>query len=172
MIRCINDGVTTIKTGLQDNLWSDESSLTLFPNQEECAFEEHQGNLQSGMHGSNSETQGRFCDDFGSNIVVQYSLGSIIILHGHITAREYLGRLSNQVHPMIQKLFPNNDAVFQDDNVPIHTAGTVQSWFEEHEGELQHLPWPAQSPHLNITEPVCGQFWRLRRGTGSHLQHL
>jgi hypothetical protein len=34
------------------------------------------------------------------------------------------------------------------------TAGTVQSWFEEHEGELQHLPWPAQSPDLNITGPL------------------
>jgi hypothetical protein len=47
---------------------------------------------------------------------------------------------------MIQTLFPKNDAVFQDDNVAIHTAGTVQSWFEEHEGELQHLRWSAQSP--------------------------
>jgi hypothetical protein len=53
---------------------------------------------------------------------------------------------------MIQTLFPNNDAVSQDDNAAIHTAGTVQSWFEEHEGELQHLPWPAQSPDLNIIE--------------------
>jgi hypothetical protein len=35
-----------------------------------------------------------------------------------------------------------------------HTAGTVQSWFEEHEGELQYLPWPARSPDLNITEPL------------------
>jgi hypothetical protein len=43
---------------------------------------------------------------------------------------------------MIQTLFPN-DAVLQDDNAPIHIAGTVQSWFEKHEGELQHLPWPA-----------------------------
>jgi hypothetical protein len=43
---------------------------------------------------------------------------------------------------MIQKLFPK-DAVFQDDNAHIHTAGTVQSWFAELEGELQHLPWPA-----------------------------
>jgi hypothetical protein len=44
---------------------------------------------------------------------------------------------------MIQTLFPKNNAVFQADNAPIHTAGTVQSWFEEHEGELQHLLWPA-----------------------------
>jgi hypothetical protein len=55
---------------------------------------------------------------------------------------------------MIHMLFLNNDAVFQDENGHIHTARTVLSWFEEHEGELQHLPWPAQSPHLNITEPL------------------
>jgi hypothetical protein len=33
------------------------------------------------------------------------------------------------------------------------TAGTVQSWFEEHEVELQYLLWPAQSSDLNIIEP-------------------
>jgi hypothetical protein len=49
---------------------------------------------------------------------------------------------------MFQTLFPNNDAVFQDDEL------FAQSWFEEHEGELQHLPWPAQSPDLNITETL------------------
>jgi hypothetical protein len=37
---------------------------------------------------------------------------------------------------------------------PSHTAGNVQSWFEEHEGKLQYLPWPAQSPNLNIIEPL------------------
>jgi hypothetical protein len=37
---------------------------------------------------------------------------------------------------MIQTLFPKNNAVYKDDNASIHTAGTVQSWFEAHEGEL------------------------------------
>jgi hypothetical protein len=52
-------------------------------------------------------------------------------------------RLGNKVHSVMQTLFSNSDAVFKDDNAPIHSAETVQSWFEEHETELQHLPWPA-----------------------------
>jgi hypothetical protein len=31
--------------------------------------------------------------------------------------------LGNQVHPVIKMLFLNSDAVFQDENFPIHTAG-------------------------------------------------
>jgi hypothetical protein len=89
------------------------------------------------MPGSDSETRGRFCDGLGRNIVVLYSVDPIITLHDRNTAREYMNRMVNQVHPTIQTLFPN-DAVYQD-NAPIHTAGTVQSWFEEHEGGLQHL---------------------------------
>jgi hypothetical protein len=106
------------------------------------------------MPGSNSETWGRFCDGLGSNILVQYSAGPIITLHGRITGREYIDRLGIRVHPTIQTLSLNNSAVFQNDNAPIHTAGTVQSWFEEHEGELQNLIWPALLPDLNITEPL------------------
>jgi hypothetical protein len=56
---------------------------------------------------------------------------------------------------MIQTLYPNKDAVFQDDNIRIHTAGTVQSWLEEHESELHCLPRRAQPSDLNITEPLC-----------------
>jgi hypothetical protein len=114
------------------------------------------GSLQSGMPGSNSETQERFYDGLGSNIVVQYSVGLIVTLHGQISAREYVDRLGGHVHPVMQTLgvFSKSSADFQDDSVPIHTAGTVQSWFEEHDGELQHLPWPAQSPDLNNIEPL------------------
>ena len=57
------------------------------------------------------------------------------------------------MHPVVQVLFPNNDAIFQDD-LTIHTARSVQSWFEQHEDELQHLLWLAQSPILNIIESL------------------
>jgi hypothetical protein len=106
-------------------------------------LENTQGSLQSGMPGSSSETRGKFCDGLGSNIVVQYSVGPIIFLHGQITARKYVDGLGNQVHPITHTLCPNNDAVFQEDTAYIHTAGTIQSRFEQHEGELQHFPWPA-----------------------------
>jgi hypothetical protein len=71
---------------------------------------------------------------------------------------------------MLQMLFLNNDAVLQHDSAFIHRAGTVQSWFEEHEGE-QHLPWPAQTPNLNIVEPLWSVL-EIRMRNRFHLQHL
>jgi hypothetical protein len=57
--------------------------------------------------------------------------------------------LGYQVHPIIQILFPN-DSVFQYD---VTVPQSIQSWFKEHEGELQYLPWPAQQSSFNIIEP-------------------
>jgi len=31
-----------------------------------------------------------------------------------------------------------------------YTVRLVTEWFDEHEGEFEHLPWPAQAPDLNI----------------------
>jgi hypothetical protein len=56
--------------------------------------------------------------------------------------------LGDQVHPVVQILFPNNYAIFQDDNLPKHTSRIVQAWFEEHEDALRHLPWPAWPGHF------------------------
>jgi hypothetical protein len=88
------------------------------------------------MPGSSSETRGRFCDGLGSNLFVPL----LCFIAELLQESTYMDVLGNEVHLMIQTLFPNNDAVFQDYIAPIHTSGTVQSWFEEHEGELQHLP--------------------------------
>ena len=90
------------------------------------------------MPGQNCETWSQFCDDFGSKI--QYSAGLVVLtLSGRITAGDYVDILGSQVHRVVQVLFPNNDAVFQDDDSPIHTARSVQSCLEEHEDALQHL---------------------------------
>jgi hypothetical protein len=91
--------------------------------------------------------------------ISRYSVSPIIItLHGQITAREYMDRVGNQIAFRDPDIISNYDAVFEKDNASIHTAGTVQSWFEEREGEPQYLPWPAQSPDLNVTEPSWSVF--------------
>jgi hypothetical protein len=54
----------------------------------------------------------------------------------------------NQLHPVEQMLFPYIAAVFQDYKC------SVQSWLEQHEDALQHLPWPAQLSDLNTIKPL------------------
>ena len=83
-----------------------------------------------------------------------YSSGPIFTVNGRNIAGDYVDILDNEVHCIVQMLFPNNDAVFQDDSSPIHTARSVQSWFEEHKDALQHLPQPAQSPNLYIIKQL------------------
>jgi len=56
------------------------------------------------------------------------SAGPVITLNDQITAIDYVDILRNQVQPIVQILFPNNDAVFQDIS-PIRPARSVQSWF-------------------------------------------
>jgi hypothetical protein len=48
-----------------------------------------------------------------------YSAGPIIALNGEITASDYVDILGNQVYQMVQ-MFPNIDAVFQDDSFHAH----------------------------------------------------
>jgi hypothetical protein len=86
-------------------------------------------------------------------VISWYSAGPIITLNGQIAASDCVNILGNQVHPSVQVL-PNNDAIFQDHKTLKRTARSFQSWFEEHEDALQHLPWSAQSPDLNIIEPL------------------
>jgi hypothetical protein len=129
-------------------MWSDKSSFTLF--------------LASGRvyiwrtpkEAHNPECLVPTVNHKGGSVMVSetiswYSVGPIITLHGRITTREFVYKLDNQIHPMTRMLFQKYDAVFQDDNSHIHSAGTVNSWFEEY--ECEHLPWPAQSPNFNIS---------------------
>ena len=59
--------------------------------------------------------------------------------HGKINSRDHFQILSDQVHPIAQALFPEENTIFKDDNAPIHTARIVKEWHEEHCNEVEHL---------------------------------
>ena len=86
------------------------------------------------MPSSNCETWSQFCDDLGSNI--QYFAGPVLTLNGRITAGDYMDILGSQVHPMVHVLFPNNDAIFQDDPYT--------------QPEVFSLGWRSMQTHFNI----------------------
>ena len=66
-------------------------------------------------------------------------LGAVVALHGKINSKDYLNILKDHVYPMVQALFHDGDGIFQCDNFPIHTALVVKNWYDEHEGELEHM---------------------------------
>ena len=134
-------------------IWSNELSFTLFPTSGRVYV------CRTPKEAYNPECLSPTVKHGGGSATILaatswYSTGSIISPNGRIAASDYVDILGNQVRPVVHMLFHNNDAIFQDEISPIHTARSVQSWFEELEDALQHLPRPAQSPHLNITEPL------------------
>jgi hypothetical protein len=81
MLRCINNGVVTIKPGHQTTgnahvIWSDELSPYSSLLQEQFTLGEHpmKPTIWYARFGSNSETRGRFFGGLGSNILVQILL--------------------------------------------------------------------------------------------------
>jgi hypothetical protein len=102
---------------------------------------------------------GKFCDSLGSNITVQYTVGPIIILHGEITGREYVDRLGNYVHPMVQMLFLIKIAVHQDDNALIHTAELFSHDLKSMKVNINIFH--GQHNHQILTLNHSGKFWRL-----------
>ena len=134
-------------------IWSDESSFTLFRTSRwVCVW-------RVPKEAWNPECLVPTVKHRGGSVVIWaviswYCAGAIITLNGRITVSDYMDILGNQVHAMVQLLFPDSDAVFQDDNSPIHTARIVHSWIEEHEYAFQHHPRPAQLPDLNIIKSL------------------
>jgi hypothetical protein len=141
-------------------IWSDESSFTLFPTSGTVTVwrtpnAAYRCLVPTAKHGAGS-------------VMVSCSVGPIITLHGRNNAREHMDSLRNQVHPIIseeQCCFPRQQCPHS------HSWNCSHSWFGEHKGELQQLPWPEVSPHFNITEPLWS-ILETRMRNISHLQHF
>jgi hypothetical protein len=88
-------------TGNVPVIWSDELSFMLFPISGRvyvCRTAREAYNLEclipTVKHGGGSVMVWA--------VILWYSVGPVITLHGRFTAREYMDRLGNQVHPMIR----------------------------------------------------------------------
>ena len=54
--------------------------------------------------------------------------------------------------PSLTHYLGDNEAIFQQDNAPCYTAGSVKSWMKRN--NVRVLNWPGISPHLNPIEHV------------------
>ena len=111
------------------NIWSDESPFTLIPTSGRVYV------WRMPKEAYNPEYLVPSVKHGGGSVMIWAAIsccspGPIITLNGRITASDYVGVgiLGNQVYPVVQMFFPNNDAIFRDDISPIYTARSVQSW--------------------------------------------
>lgn len=64
------------------------------------------------------------------------TLGSGNHVDVNLTCSIYLNIITEQGHTLMAAIFLNSSARFQQDNLPWHTAKTVQEWLEEHDREF------------------------------------
>ena len=85
---------------------------------------------------------------------------------------KYASVLADHVHPYMRIVFPQDDGIYQQDNVKCHTTGSVLAWFEEHQDEFTVLPWQANSPDLNPIENLWDHLDRVVRAMDPQSRNL
>ena len=83
---------------------------------------------------------GCFCND---------KLGPLVLIEGTLNSDKYIELLKEYLIPFLNNLGAENH-IFQDDNAPCHASIKTREWKQEN--LIERLPWPAQSPDLNLIE--------------------
>jgi DDE superfamily endonuclease/Transposase len=76
-----------------------------------------------------------------------FRVGCLHRIEGIMKKEQYNKILEAQLLPSAQKLYPDGNWIFQQDNEPKHTAKLNKQWIEVN--KVVSLDWPAQSPALN-----------------------
>jgi len=79
-----------------------------------------------------------------------HGVGNLFRIQGIMDRFVYQDILENQLYPSIERLFPDGNYVFQQDNDPKHTAIINKQWIIDN--NVITMDWPAQSPDLNPIE--------------------
>ena len=77
-------------------------------------------------------------------------VGPLCFIKGRVNAASYQEILEHFRLPSAEKLYGDEDFIFQHDLAPAHSAKTTGKWFTDH--GITVLNWPANSPDLNPIE--------------------
>jgi transposase len=94
---------------------------------------------------------------------------SFSFIEGKMTAKSYKTLLERHIGPHLAK-FRDGELIFQQDNAPVHSARTVEDYLEKRKVLL--LPWPPQSPDLNLIENVWASMKRELKYSYANEQEL
>ena len=84
-------------------------------------------------------------------MITPYGVGRIVWIEGNLNKELYCEILQDDLLGTYQDLgLDYHDRYFQQDNDPKHTLKLAQAWF--HKNHVDLLPWPLNSPDINIIE--------------------
>jgi hypothetical protein len=84
-------------------------------------------------------------------MITAHGVGRLVRIEGNLNASLYREILQDDALGTFRDLdLDLRDHYFQQDNDPKHTANIVRAWFEGNQVDL--LPWPPNSPDINIIE--------------------
>jgi hypothetical protein len=105
---------------------------------------------------SDREKQGTISAMFWGCITYN-DIGTIIPTNGNMNSVKYIENFDNYLWLVVAKNFGNSAWIFQEDNAPCHVSRQRNAW--KADNNIPNLPWPAQTPDINVIESV----WRILR---------
>ena len=78
------------------------------------------------------------------------SIGSLFTIKGMMNANKYIEIIQGKVVRDMERAFPNEGGIFQQDLAPCHTAKKSEKVFEEN--HMKVFDWPRNSSDLNPIE--------------------